>query len=60
MVNYYFEVMKDNVSICLDSDIGYHHHFKIGEDPNDYTFYSVKLFKRLDEIRNDKLKDLGI
>lgn len=31
MVNYYFEVMKDNVSICLDSDIGYHHHFKIGD-----------------------------
>ena len=23
--------MKDNVSICLDSDIGYHHHFKIGD-----------------------------
>jgi len=31
-----------------------------GEDPNDYTFYSVKLFKRLDELRDDKLKELGI
>jgi hypothetical protein len=31
-----------------------------GEDPNDYTFYSAKLFKRLDELRDDKLKDLGI
>jgi len=31
-----------------------------GEDPNNYTFYSVKLFKRLDELREDKLKDLGI
>jgi hypothetical protein len=29
--NYYFEVIKDNVSICLDSDIGYHHHFKVGD-----------------------------
>jgi len=29
-----------------------------GEDAN--TFYSVKLFKRLDELRDDKLKDLGI
>ena len=32
----------------------------VGEDPNDYTFYSAKLFKRLDELREDKLKDLGI
>jgi len=27
----YLEVMKDNVSICLDSDIDYYHHFKIGD-----------------------------
>ena len=29
MVNYYLEVMKNNVSICLDSDI--HHHFNVGD-----------------------------
>ena len=32
----------------------------VGEDPNDYTFYSTKLFKRLDDLREDKLKELGI
>jgi len=28
---YYLEVLVDNLSICLDSDINYYHHFKIGE-----------------------------
>ena len=32
----------------------------VNDDPNEYVFYSVKLFKRLDELRDDKLKDLGI
>jgi hypothetical protein len=32
----------------------------VGEDPNEYTFYSVKLFKRMDEMRDDKLNELGI
>ena len=31
MTKYYLEVVKNNVSICLDSDIGYHHHFKVGD-----------------------------
>jgi hypothetical protein len=28
---YYLEVLVDNLSICLDSDINYYHHFKVGE-----------------------------
>ncbi len=27
----YFEVMREDISICLDTDIHYHHHFKIGD-----------------------------
>ena len=30
------------------------------DDPNEFVFYSVKLFKRVDEIRDDKLKQIGI
>jgi len=29
MSKYYLQVVKDNVSILVDSDLGYHHHFKI-------------------------------
>jgi hypothetical protein len=32
----------------------------VNDDPNEYIFYSVKLFKRLDEIREEKLKEIGI
>jgi hypothetical protein len=35
------------------------YHLK-NDDPNELLFYSVGLFKRLDELRDDKLKDLGI
>jgi hypothetical protein len=31
MTKYYLSVLKDNVSICLDSDIGHHHQFKVGD-----------------------------
>ena len=31
MTKYYLEVIKDNVSICLDTDVQYHHEFKIGD-----------------------------
>jgi hypothetical protein len=31
MTKYYLSVLKDNVSICIDSDIGCHHRFKIGD-----------------------------
>ena len=31
MTKYYLEVVKDNVSICLDSDIQHHHNFNIGD-----------------------------
>ena len=27
----YFEIIKEGISICLDSDINYYHHFKVGE-----------------------------
>ena len=31
MTKYYLEVVKNNVSICLDTDVQYHHHFNIGD-----------------------------
>lgn len=31
MTKYYLEVLVDNLSICLDTDINYHHLFKIGD-----------------------------
>ncbi len=31
MTKYYLEVLTDNLSIQVDSDIGYHHPFKIGD-----------------------------
>ncbi len=31
MTKYYLSVLKDNVGICIDSDIGYHHQFKVGD-----------------------------
>ncbi len=31
MTKYYLEVMREGVSICLDTDVQYHHHFKIGD-----------------------------
>ena len=31
MSKYYLQVVKDNVSILVDSDLGYHHHFKIDD-----------------------------
>lgn len=27
----YYEIMKDGISICLDTDVDYFHHFKVGE-----------------------------
>lgn len=29
-------------------------------DANEYAFYNIHLFKRLDEFRNERLKELGI
>ena len=31
MTRYYLEVIKEGLSICLDTDIQYHHEFKIGD-----------------------------
>lgn len=31
MTKYYLEVLKDNVSICVDSDVQYYHQFKVGD-----------------------------
>lgn len=31
MTKYYLEVVKNNVSICLDTDVQYHHEFNIGD-----------------------------
>lgn len=31
MTKYYLEVIREGVSICLDTDVQYHHQFKIGD-----------------------------
>jgi hypothetical protein len=31
MTKYYLEVMREGVSICLDTDVQYHHQFKVGD-----------------------------
>lgn len=31
MTKYYLEVASDKLSICLDTDINYYHHFKLGD-----------------------------
>ena len=31
MTKYYLEVIRERVSICLDTDVQYHHHFKVGD-----------------------------
>lgn len=38
MTKYYLEVLKDNVSICLDSDIRYYHQFEIGDIINIHMY----------------------
>jgi hypothetical protein len=31
MTKYYLEVMREGVSICLDTDVQYHHRFEVGD-----------------------------
>ena len=31
MTKYYLEVIREGISICLDTDVRYHHHFEIGD-----------------------------
>ncbi len=31
MTRHYLEVLKEGISICLDTDVHYHHEFKVGE-----------------------------
>jgi hypothetical protein len=31
MTRYYFEVIKEGLSVCVDSDINYHYEFSVGE-----------------------------
>jgi hypothetical protein len=31
MSKYYLQIVKDDVSILVDSDVGYYHHFKIDD-----------------------------
>ena len=31
MTKYYLEVMREGVSICLDTDVQYHHRFDVGD-----------------------------
>ena len=31
MTKYYLEVMREGVSICLDTDVQYHHQFGVGD-----------------------------
>ncbi len=30
-MNRYFEIKKEGISVCLDNDVAYYHHFKVGE-----------------------------
>jgi len=38
MTKYYLSVLKDNVSICLDSDVHYYHEFEIGDIINIHMY----------------------
>jgi hypothetical protein len=38
MTKYYLQVLKDNVSICLDSDVRYYHQFEIGDTINIHMY----------------------
>jgi hypothetical protein len=38
MTKYYLEVLKDDVSICLDTDIRHYHQFKIGDIINIHMY----------------------
>jgi hypothetical protein len=31
MTKYYLEVLREGVSICLDTDVQYHHRFEVGD-----------------------------
>ena len=31
MTKYYLEVLREGVSICLDTDVLYHHRFEVGD-----------------------------
>ncbi len=49
MNRYYYEVVKEGLSIEIDSDINYHHQFKIGDiiDINMYPYKNVNSNKVL-------------
>jgi hypothetical protein len=38
MTKYYLQVLKDNVSICLDSDVSYHHEYVVGDIINIHMY----------------------
>ena len=38
MTKYYLEVMKSGVSICLDTDVQYHHQFGVGDIINIHMY----------------------
>lgn len=38
MTKYYLEVLKDNISICLDSDVSCYHQFKVGDIINIHMY----------------------
>jgi hypothetical protein len=31
MTKYYLQVLKDNITICLDTDVSYHHEYVVGD-----------------------------
>ena len=41
MTKYYLEVLKDDVSICLDTDIRHYHQFEIGDIINIHMYITV-------------------
>ena len=38
MTKYYLQVLKDNLSICLDTDIRHYHQFEIGDIINIHMY----------------------
>jgi hypothetical protein len=49
----FLEVIKENISLLIDSDTGYYHTFKIG-DIIEQNIYDVKLSGKTILLRGDK------
>ena len=53
----FLEVIKENISLLIDSDVGYYHTFEIG-DIIEQNIYDVKLNERTILLRGDYTKEI--